>query len=148
MKFYDADANTVEPKFSSSGFSLRLIFGLFGTGYTTSSLSHGMDEKNNWPTDLKVTANAVDLSASLSLLTLGVGTVISGALEGDTGETKLELDGSTSGSTNFINLDFGVGPIELLVGYRMWDIKQKDKTTGLDVESKWNEITAGLGIGF
>ena len=61
-----------------------------------------------------------------------------------------ELD-SASGSTMFFNLNFGLGPVDLLLGYRTWDAKHKAKySSGATSESelKYSEIGAGVGFGF
>ena len=117
---------------------------------------------------------------------MGVGSVISGTLEGKYGysttengvttvvDTKRALDGSMTGTTSFINFNFGIGPIDLLVGYRMWNTKFKHKLIGTskttttytpdlgvdstrttsvnlpqgDGKADFNQITAGIGFGF
>ena len=61
-----------------------------------------------------------------------------------------ELD-SASGSTMFFNLNFGLGPVDLLLGYRTWDAKHKVKySNGGTGEAglKYSEIGAGVGFGF
>ena len=186
------DCSECSPK--SGGYSIRGIFGLFGLGYAVGTFDYGYPSTSN-TTGQKVAANAVDLSASFSFLTVGVGSVISGTVEGKysftetetdvpaTGysrtqtwvvDTKRELDGSMTGTTSFINLNFGIGPIDLLVGYRMWNTKFKHKLVGtqkitqtvtpdLGINSStttsvnqsgsegnmdFNQITAGIGFGF
>ena len=179
----------------SAGYSIRGIFGMFGLGYAVGTFDSGYPSTSA-NTDQKVTANAVDLSASFSFLTVGVGSVISGTVEGKYGftetetdvpqtgytrtktevlDTKRELDGSMTGTTSFINLNFGIGPIDLLVGYRMWNTKFKEKWVGTQKTTKtclpyhqqcnssttesvnrsnsegnmdFNQITAGIGFGF
>ena len=167
----------------SGGYSIRGIFGMFGLGYAVGTFDYGYPSTSE-STDLKLAANAVDLSASFSFLTVGVGSVISGTLEGKfaytrtdgiytfVGDTKYALDGSMTGTTSFINFDFGIGPIDLLVGYRMWNTKFKPKYSGTQVNTftllgtnyyhstssvdesqsetslDFNQITAGIGFGF
>ena len=125
-----ADCSACSPK--SGGYSIRGIFGMFGLGYAVGTFDWGYPSTSNI-TDQKLAANAVDLSASFSFLTVGVGSVISGTLEGKYGytetetdvpatgytrtltsvvDTKRELDGSMTGTTSFINFDFGIGPID------------------------------------
>ena len=75
-----------------------------------------------------------------------------------------ELD-SISGTTSFVNFGYGIGQVDLLIGYRMWNVKYKTKYTStvtyLDLidesesgkNTKENEIsiasvTAGIDIGF
>lgn len=171
------DCSECSPK--SGGYSIRGIFGMFGLGYSVGTMDFGYPS-TSVITDVKLTANAVDLSASFSFLTVGVGSVISGSVEGNYGyssetgdgvtqvvDAKYELDGSMSGTTSFINFNFGVGPVDLLVGYRMWNTKFKPKLVGSTTvtyagntqttsiesaqgESKtdFNQITAGIGFGF
>ena len=186
------DCSGCSPK--SGGYSIRGIFGMFGLGYTVGTFDWGYPSTSNI-TDQKLVANAVDLSASFSFLTVGVGSVISGTLEGKYGytetetdvpatgytrtltsvvDTKRELDGSMTGTTSFINFNFGIGPIDLLVGYRMWNTKFKHKLVGtqkitqtvtpdIGINSNtttsvnqsgsegnmnFNQITAGIGFGF
>ena len=178
----------------SGGYSIRGIFGMFGLGYAVGTFDWGYPSTSN-DTDAKLAANAVDLSASFGFFTIGVGSVISGTLEGKYGytetetdepisgyprtqtwvvDTKRELDGSMTGTTSFINFNFGIGPIDLLVGYRMWNTKFKHKLVGtqkitqtvtpdIGINSStttsvnqsgsegnmnFNQITAGIGFGF
>ena len=179
----------------SGGYSIRGIFGMFGLGYTVGTFDWGYPSTSNI-TDQKLVANAVDLSASFGFFTIGVGSVISGTVEGKYGYTetetdvpatgytrtltsvvdaKRELDGSMTGTTSFINFNFGIGPIDLLVGYRMWNTNFKHKLVGTrkytqtitpDIgfnssttesvnqsgdETKkvdFNQITVGIGFGF
>ena len=166
----------------SGGYSIRGIFGMFGLGYSVGTFDWGYPSTSD-DTDAKLAANAVDLSASFSFLTVGVGSVISGTLEGKYGwsetedglttvvDTKRELDGSMTGTTSFINFNFGIGPIDLLVGYRMWNTKFKHKLVGTykttqtfagdttsdttsinqsgsETNMDFNQITAGIGFGF
>ena len=178
----------------SGGYSIRGIFGMFGLGYTVGTFDYGYPSTSD-DTDAKLAANAVDLSASFSFLTVGVGSVISGTLEGKYGytetetdvpatgysrtqtwvvDTKRELDGSMTGTTSFINFNFGIGPIDLLVGYRMWNTKFKHKLVGTqkitqtvtpdigvnsstttsvnqsgsETNNDFNQITAGIGFSF
>ena len=74
-----------------------------------------------------------------------------------------ELD-SISGTTSFVNFGYGIGPVDLLIGYRKWNVKYKTKytksvyylgdttlTSGKNTEE--NElsvgaVTAGIGFGF
>jgi len=155
---------------TSSGYSIRAILGMFGLGYAVGTFDYG------YP------STAVDLSASFSFLTVGVGSVISGTYEGKYGytetandiskvvDTKFALDGSMTGTTSFINFNFGIGPIELLVGYRMWNTKFKPKLIGTSVATytldttissttsideslsetslDFDQITAGIGFRF
>ena len=114
---WSGDSSTSE--FSSSGYSLRGIFGLFGAGYTSSELT----VKNVGGSSSKWTSNAVDFSITpIDLLTVGYGTIIGGALALGNAESK-----GISGSTTFFNLNFGLGPVDLLAGYRMWDSTHKYK---------------------
>ena len=134
----------------SGGYSIRGIFGMFGLGYAVGTLDYGYPSTSD-TTDVKLAANAVDLSASFGFFTIGVGSVISGTIEGKHGytntetdvpapgysrtntwvlDTKRELDGSMTGTTSFINFDFGIGPVDLLIGYRMWNTKFKHKLIG------------------
>ena len=79
-----------------------------------------------------------------------------------------------TGTTSFINFNFGIGPIDLLVGYRMWNTKFKHKLVGTRTYTQtitpdigfnssttesvnqsgsegnmdFNQITAGIGFGF
>jgi len=75
-----------------------------------------------------------------------------------------------TGTTSFINFNFGIGPIELLVGYRMWNTKFKPKLIGTSVATytldttissttsideslsetslDFDQITAGIGFRF
>ncbi len=179
------DCSECSPK--SGGYSIRGIFGMFGLGYTVGTFDWGYPSTSNI-TDQKLTANAVDLSASFGFFTIGVGSVISGTIEGKHGytntetdvpatgytrtltsvvDTKRELDGSMTGTTSFINFNFGIGPIDLLVGYRMWNTKFKPKLVGTytvtqsgstdtvsidqlqdEANMDFNQITAGIGFGF
>ena len=151
---------------TSEGTSLRGIFGLFGVGYTSSTLNVGWPSSSNM--SQKLTANAADVSLSFldAMVTVGYGPVIGGEMEGKystvSGSTAIEMSMSAesmSGSTSFLNLGFDVGPLELIAGYRMWDTKLKLKTdvtvNGSLVDSqsedgnlKWNEMTVGVGFGF
>jgi hypothetical protein len=178
----------------SGGYSIRGIFGMFGLGYTVGTFDYGYPSTSD-DTDAKLAANAVDLSASFGFFTIGVGSVISGTIEGKYGytntetdvpapgysrtntwvlDTKRELDGSMTGTTSFINFNFGIGPIDLLVGYRMWNTKFKHKLVGTQKHTQtitpdlgfnssttesvnqsgsegnmdFNQITAGIGFGF
>ena len=174
---YDVDdCSDCSPK--SGGYSVRGIFGMFGLGYTVGTFDWGYPSTSN-STDQKLTANAVDLSGSFSFLTVGVGSVISGTFEGKFGysttengvtgvaDAKHKLDGAMTGTTSFINFNFGIGPIDLLVGYRMWNTKFKPKLVGTytvtqsgstdtvsidnpqdEANMDFNQITAGIGFGF
>ena len=183
------DCSECSPK--SGGYSIRGIFGMFGLGYTVGTFDWGYPSTSD-DTDTKLAANAVDLSASFGFFTIGVGSVISGTLEGKYGytetetdvpatgytrtltsvvDTKWELDGSMTGTTSFINFDFGIGPVDLLIGYRMWKTKFKHKLVGTykttqtfagsttsnttsvnqsgsETNQNFNQITAGIGFGF
>ena len=188
------DCSGCSPK--SGGYSIRGIFGMFGLGYAVGTFDWGYPSTSN-TTDQKLTANAVDLSGSFSFITVGVGSIMSGTIEGKYGytnteteenypstgttktlttvvDTKRTLDGSMTGTTSFINFDFGIGPVDLLIGYRMWNTKFKHKLIGtskhtqtvtpdLGVNSStttsvnqsqghgkvdFNQITAGIGFGF
>jgi hypothetical protein len=151
---------------TSEGTSLRGIFGLFGVGYTSSTLNVGWPSSSNM--SQKLTANAADVSLSFldAMVTVGYGPVIGGEMEGKystvSGSTAIEMSMSAesmSGSTSFLNLGFDVGPLELIAGYRMWDTKIKIKTdvtlngspyssSSEDSTGKWNEMTVGVGFGF
>ena len=170
------DCSGCSPK--SGGYSIRGIFGMFGLGYSVGTFDWGYPSTSN-STDQKLTANAVDLSGSFSFLTVGVGSVISGTFEGKFGysttedgvtgvaDAKHKLDGAVTGTTSFINFNFGIGPIDLLVGYRMWNTKFKHKLVGTytvtqsgsttivsvdqpgaESNMDFNQITAGIGFGF
>ena len=122
---------------SSSGYSIRGIFGLFGAGYTQSDL------KFKWTNggSTTYTTNAIDVSLTpIDLFTVGYGVVTGGGVSNGT------LD-SSSGSTTFFNLNFGLGPVDLLAGYRMWDATHKRKS-GSESKLKYNEIGVGVGFGF
>ena len=138
---WSGDSSTSE--FSSSGYSLRGIFGLFGAGYTSSELT----VKNVGGSSSKWTSNAVDFSITpIDLLTVGYGTIIGGALALGNAESK-----GISGSTTFFNLNFGLGPVDLLAGYRMWDSTHKYKYPSYseaEAKLKYNEIGIGFGFGF
>ena len=152
---------------TSEGTSLRGILGLFGVGYTSSTLNNGWPS-NPYNLEKKLTANAVDFSLSFldAMVTVGYGPVIGGAVET---KARLVQDSNVfeftqslenvSGSTSFLNLGFDVGPLELIAGYRMWDTKYKLKTditlngspnsSSTEEETrKWNEMTVGVGFGF
>ena len=108
---------------SSSGYSLRGIFGLIGAGYTSSSMKYKFTGGAN-----TYTSNAVDISITpIDLLTVGYGSVIGGDISLDT-NPNASLD-SSSGSTMFFNLNFGLGPVDLLLGYRTWEPTHKMKTS-------------------
>jgi hypothetical protein len=151
---------------TSEGTSLRGIFGLFGVGYSSSTVNVGWPSSSNM--SQKLNANAADVSLSFldAMVTVGYGPVIGGAFEGKAAfvsdSSVIEMSQSAeslSGSTSFLNLGFDVGPLELIAGYRMWDTKLKLKTdvtvNGSLVDSqsedgnlKWNEMTVGVGFGF
>ena len=172
---------------TSSGYSIRAIFqeifGL-GIGYASNTYNFGFPGSTKWtnnadldvPNHWKVTTNAVDLSMTASFFTVGVGNVIGGEVYGYHGKffkqdgvtavtltQNTELD-SISGTTSFVNFGYGIGPVDLLIGYRMWNVKYKTKftassaylgatTSGSGKDTKENEIsvaavTAGIGIGF
>ena len=63
----------------------------------------------------------------------------------------LEFD-SVSGSTTFLDLNFGIGPIDLLLGYRMWDVTHSVKWRAIyysgDTKGKWSALRVGVGVGF
>ena len=190
-----SDCSNCSPK--SGGYSVRGIFGMFGLGYAVGTFDYGYPSTGYYDTGTKITANAVDLSGSFSFITVGVGSIISGTLEGKWGydetdtdtnnpaagytrtrnylvDTKRTLDGSMTGTTSFINFDFGIGPVDLLIGYRMWNTKFKHKLIGTskttttytpdlgvdsttttsvnlpqsDGKADFNQITAGIGFGF
>ena len=150
---------------------------MFGLGYSVGTFDFGYPSTSD--TTKKVVANAVDLSGSFSFLTVGVGSVISGTFKGKFGfstteygvtgvaDAKHKLDGAMTGTTSFINFNFGIGPIDLLVGYRMWNTKFKPKLVGTytvtqsgstdtvsidqpqdEANMDFNQITAGIGFGF
>jgi len=152
---------------TSEGTSLRGILGLFGVGYTSSTLNNGWPS-NPYNLEKKLTANAADFSLSFldAMVTVGYGPVIGGAVET---KARLVQDSNVfeftqslenvSGSTSFLNLGFDVGPLELIAGYRMWDTKIKIKqdvtlngspysSSSEDATGKWNEMTVGVGFGF
>ena len=173
---------------TSSGYSIRAIFqeifGL-GIGYASNTYNFGFPGSTKWtnnadldvPNHWKVTANAVDLSMTASFFTVGVGNVIGGEVYGYHGKfykqdgvtvvtltQNTELD-SISGTTSFVNFGYGIGPVDLLIGYRMWNVKYKTKYTdtltyldlinlsGSGKNTKENEmslaaVTAGIGFGF
>ena len=164
----------------SSGYALRGIFGLFGLGYASSTLDVGPDASSTTIETWKVTANAVDLSLSFldALVTVGVGSVIGGNEEmtnkssqtqGDYyyNITQVVTDSKQSGSTSFLNFGFGIGPVELIAGYRMWNVKSSDiilaqttatnfpgassgtETGTMDSGTRsWSEVSVGVGFGF
>ena len=172
---------------TSSGYSIRAIFqeifGL-GIGYASNTYNFGFPGSTKWTNDAdldvpnhwKVTTNAVDLSITSSFFTVGVGNVIGGEVNGYHGKFFYPGDGTTmiytenteldsiSGTTSFVNFGYGIGPVDLLIGYRMWNVKYKTKytasTTYLGATESWsgkdtkeNEIsvatvTAGFGFGF
>ena len=187
-----SDCSNCSPK--SGGYSVRGIFGMFGLGYAVGTFDYGYPS-TSYESGTKITANAVDLSGSFSFITVGVGSIISGTFEGKYGynntetdvpatgysrtqtwvqDTKRTLDGSMTGTTSFINFDFGIGPVDLLIGYRMWNTKFKHKLIGTskttttytpdlgldstrttsvnltqgDGKADFNQITAGIGFGF
>jgi len=151
---------------TSEGTSLRGIFGLFGVGYTSSTINFGWPSSSNM--SQKLTANAADVSLSFldAMVTVGYGPVIGGAFEGKyaavSGGNVIGMSMSAesiSGSTSFLNLGFDIGPLELIAGYRMWDTKIKIKqdvtlngspysSSSEDATGKWNEMTVGVGFGF
>ena len=126
--------------FSSSGLSIRAIVGLVGFGYTTSTLtakpsSGSSNDYGSQALDVSLTPPVFDM------LTVGIGTIIGGSVP-----KSQNLD-SASGSTTFFNLNFGLGPVDLLLGYRMWDVVQKRKS-GAENKLKYNEVGLGVGLGF
>ena len=170
---------------TSSGYSIRAI-GMFGRGigYASNTFDYGYPGSTKWtetadldvPNYWKVTSNAVDLSITSSFFTVGVGNVIGGEVYGYHGKffkqdgvtvvtltQNTELD-SISGTTSFVNFGYGIGPVDLLIGYRKWNVKYKTKytksvyylgdttlTSGKNTEE--NElsvgaVTAGIGFGF
>ena len=131
---WSGDSSSAE--FSSTGYSVRGIFGLFGAGYTQSDL------KFKWTNgSTTYTTNAIDVSLTpIDLFTVGYGVVTGGGVSSGT------LD-SSSGSTTFFNLNFGLGPVDLLAGYRMWDATHKFKNSS-EAKLKYNEIGLGVGFGF
>ena len=172
---------------TSSGYSIRAIFqeifGL-GIGYASNTYNFGFPGSTKWtnnadlnvPNYWKVTTNAVDLSMTASFFTVGVGNVIGGEVYGYHGKffkqdgvtvvtltQNTELD-SISGTTSFVNFGYGIGPVDLLIGYRMWNVKYKTKYTatisylgeydsGSGKYTNENEmslaaVTAGIGFGF
>ena len=170
---------------TSSGYSIRAILGLFGLGigYASNTYNYGFPGSTKWadldvPNYWKVTSNAVDLSMTASFFTVGVGNVIGGEVYGYHGKffkqdgvtvvtltQNTELD-SISGTTSFVNFGYGIGPVDLLIGYRKWNVKYKTKYTKTVVSSllgintlesgkntEENEmslaaVTAGIGFGF
>ena len=89
----------------TSGYSLRGISGFFfGLGYSSSTISF-----SNSAYTTKYGSTAVDFSIDpIDFISLGYGPVISGSYSGAIGK----LD-SISGSTTFLDLNFGIGPIDL-----------------------------------
>ena len=160
---------TCEPK--SAGYSLRAIFGMLGIGYTSSDLDYGMPASSG-VTKRTNRTDAVDLSGSFidGFITVGVGSVIGGYAEISqtfvSGGNQVVMDitgGKQSGTTSFLNLAIDVGPVELIVGYRMWDTKiesldaitkipaisySQSSTMTEKIDNKYNELTAGVGIKF
>ena len=155
---------------SSTGYSLRAIFGIFGIGYTSSVFEYGYPASLGFD-KFKVTSNALDLSGSFidGLITIGVGSIIDGNTDAKQpltyGGTMEITGGKNSGTTSFLNLAFDVGPLEIIGGYRMWDVTAKEQdikvrfpapynvsnsdsksTDGM--KSKYNEMTLGVGIKF
>ena len=164
------DCSGCSPK--SGGYSIRGIFGMFGLGYTVGTFDWGYPSTSN-DTDAKLAANAVDLSASFGFFTIGVGSVISGTLEGKYGYTETETDVPATGYTR--TLTSVVDAKRELDGYRRWNTKFKHKLVGTRTytqtitpdmgfnssttesvnqsgdETKkmdFNQITAGIGFGF
>ena len=172
---------------TSSGYSIRAIFqeifGL-GIGYASNTYNFGFPGSTKWtnnadldvPNHWKVTTNAVDLSMTASFFTVGVGNVIGGEVYGYHGKffkqdgvtvvtltQNTELD-SISGTTSFVNFGYGIGPVDLLIGYRKWNVKYKTKytksvyylgdttlTSGKNTgenEISVGAVTAGIGFGF
>ena len=172
---------------TSSGYSIRgifqEIFGL-GIGYASNTYNFGFPGSTKWtnnadlnvPNHWRVTTNAVDLSMTASFFTVGVGNVIGGEVYGYHGKffkqdgvtvvtltQNTELD-SISGTTSFVNFGYGIGPVDLLIGYRMWNVKYKTKytksvyylgdttlTSGKNTgenEISVGAVTAGIGFGF
>ena len=173
---------------TSSGYSIRAIFQeIFGLGIGDASNTYnfGFPGSTKWtnnadldvPNYWKVPSNAVDLSITSSFFTVGVGNVIGGEVYGYHGKffkqdgvtvvtltQNTELD-SISGTTSFVNFGYGIGPVDLLIGYRKWNVKYKTKyteslsyldlinTSGSGKNTKENElslaaVTAGIGFGF
>ena len=172
---------------TSSGYSIRAIFqeifGL-GIGYASNRFNYGYPNSTKWteaadldvPNYWKVTTNAVDLSITSSFFTIGMGNVIGGEVNGYYGKFFYPGDGTTmvytenneldsiSGTTSFVNFGYGIGPVDLLIGYRKWNVKYKTKwtksvyylgdttsTSGKNTDE--NEmslagVTAGIGFGF
>ena len=171
---------------TSSGYSIRAILGMFGLGigYASNTFDYGYPGSTKWteaadttiPNYWKVTSNAVDLSITSSFFTVGVGKVIGGEVYGYHGkfykqdgvtvvtlQENTELD-SISGTTSFVNFGYGIGPVDLLIGYRKWNVKYKTKwtksvyyqgdttsTSGKNTDE--NEmslagVTAGIGFSF
>ena len=148
---------------TSSGYSIRAIFqeifGL-GIGYASNTYNFGFPGSTKWtnnaeldvPNHWKVTTNAVDLSMTASFFTVGVGNVIGGEVYG------------YHGTTSFVNFGYGIGPVDLLIGYRMWNVKYKTKYTKSvtylgdttsssgkntdEHEMSLAAVTAGIGFGF
>ena len=74
-----------------------------------------------------------------------------------------ELD-SISGTTSFVNFGYGIGPVDLLIGYRKWNVKYKTKYTKSvyylgdttlssgkntdEAEMSLAAVTAGIGFSF
>ena len=171
---------------TSSGYSIRAILGMFGLGigYASNTLDYGYPGSTKWteaadldvPNHWKVTANAMDLSMTASFFTVGVGNVIGGEVYGYHGkffkqdgvtvvtyQENTELD-SISGTTSFVNFGYGIGPVDLLIGYRKWNVKYKTKYTKSvyylgdttlssgkntdEHEMSLAAVTAGIGFSF
>ena len=171
---------------TSSGYSIRAILGMFGLGigYASNTYNYGYPGSTKWTEDAdidvpnywKVTSNAVDLSITSSFFTVGVGNVIGGEVNGYHGKffkqggvttviftENTELD-SISGTTSFVNFGYGIGPVDLLIGYRKWNVKYKTKYTKSvtylgdttsssgkntdEHEMSLAAVTAGIGFGF
>ena len=77
--------------------------------------------------------------------------------------TSAKISNLSPGTTSFLNLAIDVGPVELIVGYRMWDTKiesldaitkipaisySQSSTMTEKIDNKYNELTAGVGIKF
>ena len=170
---------------TSSGYSIRAIgmFGL-GIGYASNTFDYGYPGSTKWteaadtkiPNHWKVTSNAVDLSITSSFFTVGVGNVIGGEVNGYHGKFFYPGDGTTmvytenneldsiSGTTSFVNFGYGIGPVDLLIGYRKWNVKYKTKYTKSvyylgdttlssgkntdEHEMSLAAVTAGIGFSF
>ena len=119
---------------------------MFVLDYTSSTVSYEACMFTS-----KFGSTAVEYSIDpIDFLSLGYGAVIGGSYS-NSSNSAIELD-SASGSTTFLDLNFGIGPIDLLLGYRMWDVTHSLKWSAenlkYDSKGKLSEMTVGVGVGF